>query len=92
MPAMLAWDKVNNYGQHWLKLHGVEVVLVSEGPPGQWVVHVNRQRYMEARVTSGRSPTLEHAKKMAERWARANLPRLEAEVADRIARRPKHRV
>ena len=24
MPAMLTWDPVNTYGQHWLKLHGVE--------------------------------------------------------------------
>ncbi|WP_394694875.1 hypothetical protein [Pseudoxanthomonas japonensis] len=84
---MLAWDPVNRYGQHWLTLHGVEVVLVSEGPPGSWTVHVNRQRYMEARVTAGKSPTLAHAKKMAERWARVNLARLEVEVADRLARR-----
>lgn len=89
---MLTWDKVNYYGQHWLKLHGVEIVLVTEAAPGSWTVHVNRQRYMEARITSGRSPSLAHAKKMAERWAGANMPRLEVEVADRIARRPKHRV
>ena len=82
---MLTWDKVNFYGQHWLKLHGVEVALLSEGPPGRWVVHINRQRYMDPRVTAGPSPTLAHAKKMAERWATANLPRLEVEVADRIA-------
>lgn len=89
---MLTWDPANYYGQHWLKLDGVEVVLVTEGPPGVWVVHVNRQRYMEARVTAGRSPTFRHAQKMAERWARANLPRLEVEVAERIAKRPRHRV
>jgi hypothetical protein len=89
---MLAWDPANYYGQHWLKLDGVEVVLVAEAAPGSWVVHVNRQRYMESRVAAGRSPTLAHGKKMAERWARANLPRLEVEVAERIARRPKHRV
>lgn len=89
---MLTWDPPNTYDQHWLKLHGVEVALVSEGPPGVWVVHINRQRYMDARVTTGRSPTLAHAQKMAERWAMANLPRLEVEVAERIARRPKHRV
>jgi hypothetical protein len=82
---MLTWDKVNFYGPHWLKLRGVEVALVSEGPPGRWVVHINRQRYMDPRVTAGPSPTLAHAKKMAERWARANLPRLEVEVAERVA-------
>ena len=74
---MLNWDPVNYYGQHWLKLHGVEVALVAEGPPGQWVVHVNRQRHMDTRITSGRSPTLAHAKKMAERWAKANMGRLD---------------
>ena len=27
---MLTWDPVNTYDQHWLKLHGVEVALVSD--------------------------------------------------------------
>ena len=30
---MLTWDPVNTYGQHWLKLHGVEIVLVTEAAP-----------------------------------------------------------
>ena len=94
MPAMLTWDPVNTYGQHWLKLHGVEVALVSDrnDPAWPWTVSVERQRGIEAKLVGGHAKTLEHGKKMAERWALANLPRLEVEVADRIARRPKHRV
>ena len=25
---MLTWDPVNAYGQHWLKLRGIEIALV----------------------------------------------------------------
>ena len=84
---MLAWDKVNLYGQHWLKLHGVEIALVHSAvhPEWPWTVTVQRQRGIEAKLVGGRAKTLEHGKKMAERWAAANLRRLEGEVAERIA-------
>lgn len=91
---MLTWDQVNTYGQHWLKLRGIEIALVDRtvDPAWPWSVTVHRQRGIEAKLVGGRAKTLEHGKKMAERWARANLPRLEAEVARRLAERVKHRV
>ncbi len=86
---MLAWDPVNRYGQHWLTLHGVEVALVSDrqDPAWPWLVSVNRHRSFDSKLVAGKAKTLAHAKKMAERWARVNLARLEIEVADRLARR-----
>ena len=91
---MLTWDPVNTYGQHWLKLHGIEIALVDStvDPDWPWSVTVQRQRGIEAKLVGGRAKTLEHGKKMAERWARANLPRLEVEVARRLAERVRHRV
>lgn len=91
---MLTWDPVNNYGQHWLKLHGIEIALVDRtvDPGWPWAVTVQRQRGIEAKLVGGRAKTLEHGKKMAERWARANLALLEVEVARRLAERVKHRV
>lgn len=91
---MLTWDPVNGYGQHWLKLHGVEVALVDRtvNPELPWSVTVHRQRSIEAKLVGGKAKTLEHGKKMAERWARANLPQLEVEVARRLAMQTKHRV
>ena len=91
---MLTWDPVNTYGQHWLKLHGIEIALVdgTVDPAWPWSVTVQRQRGIESKLVGGRAKTLEHGKKMAERWALANLPRLEAEVVRRLAERVRHRV
>ncbi len=91
---MLTWDPVNTYGQHWLKLHGIEIALVDRTTNADWPwsVTVQRQRSIEAKLVGGRAKTLEHGKKMAERWARANLARLELEVARRLAERVKHKV
>ena len=91
---MLTWDPVNTYGQHWLKLHGVEVALVDRtvDPAWPWSVTVQRQRGIESKLVGGRAKTLEYGKKMAERWAMANMPRLEVEVARRLAERVRHRV
>jgi hypothetical protein len=91
---MLTWDPVNTYGQHWLKLQGIEIALVDKtvDPAWPWSVTVDRQRGIESKLVGGRSKTLEHGKKMAERWARANLPRLEVEVARKAAARVKHHV
>lgn len=91
---MLTWEPVNAYGQHWLKLQGIEVALVDRtvNPEWPWSVTVHRQRGIEAQLVGGGAKTLEHGKKMAERWARANMALLEGEVARRLAARVKHRM
>ena len=91
---MLIWDPVNTYGQHWLKLHGIEIALVDRAvhPEWPWSVTVHRQRSIEAKLVGGRAKTLDHGKKMAERWARANLALLEVEVERRLTERVRHRV
>lgn len=83
---MLAWEYSERFKQHYLMLDGFQVAMVDDGPPGWYRVIVNQQRSM-GKLVSGKAPTLEHGKKMAERWARANLPRLEQEVAEKDARR-----
>ena len=91
---MLTWDPVNTYGQHWLKLQDIEIALVqgTVDPAWPWSVTVHRQRGIESKLVGGRAKTLEHGKKMAERWARANLALLEVEVARRLAERVRHKV
>lgn len=76
------WHYLERYDQHWLKVDGREVALISQRVPGDWLVHVNRHREWKpgARCT-GVSPTVPHAKRMIERWARVNLKRLRAEIA-----------
>ncbi len=51
------------------------------------LVTVNRQRDMR-RLLVGKAATVDHGKKMAERWARANLARLQVDVAVKKAGRP----
>lgn len=91
---MLTWDPVNTYGQHWLKLRGTEIALVDRTIHADWPwsVTVQRQRGIESKLVGGRAKTLEHGKKMAERWALANQTVLEVEVARRLTERAKHRV
>jgi hypothetical protein len=88
---MLTWEYSDRFDQHWLLLDGEHVAMVHRGVQGQFLVMVNRQRPM-ALTRQASAVSVEHGKRMAERWATANLPRLEVEVADRIAKRPKHRV
>lgn len=61
------------------------LALVSRRNDDQWpwLVHVNRQRGLDDKVTAGKAKTLAHGKKMAERWARANLPRIQREIEAR---------
>jgi hypothetical protein len=92
LPDGLTWIYLERFDQHWLTLDGEYIALVSKRVTGDWLVHVNRQRPFEMRVTGGAAATLAFAKKMAERWAMANLERVRREVAQRIAARPKHRV
>ena len=84
---MLTWEYSDRFRQHYLLLKGEQIAMVDDGAPGWFRVIVNRQQYM-GKLTMGRSPTIAHGKKMAERWARANMPRIERELAERIARRP----
>lgn len=60
---MLFWDPVNTYGQHWLKLRGIEIALVDStvDPAWPWSVTVQRQRGIEVKLVGGRAKTLEHA-------------------------------
>ncbi len=90
---MLAWHPVNNYGQHWLKLQGVEIAFVTTRleETWPWLVMVNRQQGLEGKLAVGKAKTLAHAKKTVERWARANLPRLKVGVANREAGRSRLR-
>lgn len=92
MSGMLTWV-TTGADQHWLKLHDVEIASVSVryDPEWPWVVFVQRQRGLDGPVVGGKAKTLRHGKKMAERWARMNLPRLEVEVAERLAKRPRHK-
>lgn len=87
---MLRWTYSDTYHQHYLTLHGTQVAMVDECVGGQYRVIVNRQRIL-GRVAGGRAPSLAHAQKMVERWATANLPRLEREVAEYQANLPRHR-
>ena len=92
LPDGLKWIYLERFDQHWLTLDGEYIALVSKRVPGDWLVHVNRQRHMELRMTAGQAATLGFGKKMAERWAVANLPRIRRELAERVAARPKHQV
>ncbi|HEY1034574.1 MAG TPA: hypothetical protein VGE09_06295 [Pseudoxanthomonas sp.] len=91
LPQDLRWQYSERFAQHWLLLGGEHVAMVDAGGPGRWRVMVNRHRPM-GKLTSGEALTLEHGKKMAERWATANIDRLRIEVAARAASRPRHRV
>lgn len=80
--VLMCWHYLERYDQHWLKVDGREVALISKRVPGDWLVDVNRHReWQPGMPCSGVSPTVPHGKKMAERWARANLDRLRAEIA-----------
>jgi hypothetical protein len=90
----LTWIHLDRYQQHWLKLDGIEIACVSVcyHPEWPWTVSVQRHRGLEAKLVGGHAKTLAHGKKMAERWAMANIERLRPEVAARAASRPRHRV
>lgn len=78
----MQWNHLERYDQHWLKIDGREVALISKRVPGDWLVHVNRHSEWEPGMRCcGVSPTAPHGKKMAERWALVNLGRLRAHIA-----------
>lgn len=78
----MGWTYLERYDQHWLKIDGREVALISKRIPGDWLVHVNRHReWSPGMRCTGVSPTVAHGKRMIERWAQVNLGRLRAEIA-----------
>lgn len=83
---MLTWQYSDRFRQHWLLLEGEHVAMVDFDATGRPMVTVNRQRSFETRGC-GRCGTVDFGKKMAERWARANLNRLRSEVAAQKAGR-----
>lgn len=91
MPDMLTWQYSERFDQHWLLLDGEHVAMVHRGAQGQYLVMVNRQRSMRP-TPQARAQSVEHGKRMAEKWLAGNLARVEREVAEQVARRPRHRV
>lgn len=83
---MLTWQYSDRFRQHWLLLDGEHVAMVDFDANGRPMVTVNRQRDF-ARRHGGLCGTVEFGRKMAERWARANLDRLLCEVEVRRAGR-----
>lgn len=78
----MGWTYLERYDQHWLKIDGREVALISKRVPGDWLVHMNRHReWRPGMRCTGVSPTVSHGKRMIERLALVNLSRLRAEIA-----------
>ena len=86
LPDGVQWEYLEAYRQHWLKVDGREVALVHARVSDGWLVHVNRHRGIEAKMVCGHAPTVANGRKMALRWALANLPRLRREISERPRR------
>lgn len=61
----MQWTHLERYDQHWLKIDGREVALISKRVPGDWLVHVNRHRELEPDMRCSGVPL---RCPMAKRW------------------------